>query len=210
MYEDLSGIRTTKRLLAEDLFREIGTAIVEGRLAAGERVRDSELAAKYNVSRTPVREALQRLERLGLVEMSPSRYTRVTEPSPELIDDVRVYAAFQSGFLCALTVAHLSEEERRHAAGIIDKALEDSEDDQALSHARWELFDYLGERSENRMLNALATEASMATLRSLRLWEPTPEQHAACIDALAELRSAILTGDARAAELAARAVYGVL
>lgn len=209
MYEDLSGVRVAKRLLAEDLFREIGMAIVEGRLAAGERVRDSELAAEYSVSRTPVREALQRLERLGLVEMSPSRYTRVTDPSPELIDDVRVYAAYQAGVLCALTVSGLDDDERRHAVSIIDAGLADGADDQAVSQARRELFGYLSEHCGNSTLGALAAESSMAVLRSLRLWEPTDSQRTACLTGFGDLRSAILAGDARAAELAARAVYGV-
>lgn len=51
--------------------------IVEGTLGPGERVRDKELAEALGVSRTPVREALQRLEDVGLVETSASRWTRV-------------------------------------------------------------------------------------------------------------------------------------
>ena len=51
--------------------------IVDGTLGPGERVRDKELAEALGVSRTPVREALQRLEDAGLVETSASRWTRV-------------------------------------------------------------------------------------------------------------------------------------
>ena len=64
--------------LAERVFDIIGEAIVSGRLAPEERVNDKELASALGISRTPVREALQRLTWVGLVEMSPSRYTRIT------------------------------------------------------------------------------------------------------------------------------------
>lgn len=53
--------------------------IVEGDLKPGERLRDSELAQALGVSRTPVREALQRLEDDGFVETSAGRWTKVAE-----------------------------------------------------------------------------------------------------------------------------------
>lgn len=52
-------------------------AIVSGELEPGERVRDQEIAAQLGVSRTPVREALQRLEDEGLVETRRGSLTRI-------------------------------------------------------------------------------------------------------------------------------------
>lgn len=57
--------------------------VEDGALAPGEVVKDSEIAEMLGVSRTPVREALQMLEREGLVEMLPGRLTRVTDTTPE-------------------------------------------------------------------------------------------------------------------------------
>jgi DNA-binding GntR family transcriptional regulator len=51
--------------------------IVEGTLQPNEVVRDTEIAASFGLSRTPVREALLQLEREGLVETTPQRWTRV-------------------------------------------------------------------------------------------------------------------------------------
>ncbi len=56
----------------------IRAAIVEGDLAPGEVVRDTELAARLGLSRTPVREALSRLTDEGLIESKPHAFTRVT------------------------------------------------------------------------------------------------------------------------------------
>src|SRR3954470_6004381 len=68
--------------LERDLLRDrayvvIRDAIVDGTLAPGERLRDQELTQWLGLSRTPVREALARLEADGLVETAPQRFTRV-------------------------------------------------------------------------------------------------------------------------------------
>lgn len=65
-------------LLREEAYRRLRDAIVEGALEPGERLRDVELAAWLGLSRTPIREALGRLEEDGLIESQPGRWTRVT------------------------------------------------------------------------------------------------------------------------------------
>src|SRR5579863_1863573 len=64
--------------LRQRVYQALQDAIVCGDLAPGERLRDHELAARLGVSRTPVREALQRLEDEGLVATAPRASTRVT------------------------------------------------------------------------------------------------------------------------------------
>ncbi len=65
------------------VFEQILAAVHEGTLLPGERISDGELAAQFGVSRTPVREALQRLREIGVVEASPSRFTRVAVVTPQ-------------------------------------------------------------------------------------------------------------------------------
>ncbi|MGH3438496.1 MAG: GntR family transcriptional regulator [Sciscionella sp.] len=65
-------------LLRDDAYRVIRDAIVAGTLAPEERLNDGELVAWLGVSRTPVREALARLEQSGLVLTKPGRYTMVS------------------------------------------------------------------------------------------------------------------------------------
>jgi DNA-binding GntR family transcriptional regulator len=72
--------RRSARHAVFDLLR---SWIEEGTLEPGEIIKDSELALRLGVSRTPVREALQILEQQGLVEMRPGRLTRVTEVTAE-------------------------------------------------------------------------------------------------------------------------------
>jgi DNA-binding GntR family transcriptional regulator len=64
-------------LLRDQAYTTLRNAIVDGTLAPGERLRDQELTEWLGLSRTPVRDALSRLEQDGLVETEPQRFTRV-------------------------------------------------------------------------------------------------------------------------------------
>ena len=62
--------------------------IVSGELAPGARVRVEELAEKWDVSSTPLREALRTLAGEGLITLSPQRGARVAEVSAAEMEDV--------------------------------------------------------------------------------------------------------------------------
>lgn len=71
----------TRSCMREEVYNTLLSWIVEGKLHPGEKLLDKELAEYMGVSRTPVREALRRLEDKQLVESSANRWTRVTEIS---------------------------------------------------------------------------------------------------------------------------------
>jgi DNA-binding GntR family transcriptional regulator len=67
-----------RKTLREQVYTALLDAIVSGALPPDSRLWDGDLAAELHVSRTPVREALQRLEDEGLVQTVPGSQTRVT------------------------------------------------------------------------------------------------------------------------------------
>ena len=70
--------------------------IVEGELGNGKRLDETELSDFYGVSRTPVREALQRLAESGLAEHLPRRGTFVRSPSlSQLVEMFEVMAELE-------------------------------------------------------------------------------------------------------------------
>jgi DNA-binding GntR family transcriptional regulator len=74
----LDGIEKIPRVsLREQVFCRLQAAIISGELKPEARVRDQELATQLGVSRTPVREAMQRLEDEGLIETFPGALTRI-------------------------------------------------------------------------------------------------------------------------------------
>lgn len=74
--------------LRDVIFETLRKAIVSGDIKPGERLMEVSLANQMGVSRTPVREAIRRLEAEGLVKMIPRRGTHVSELSVKDIMDV--------------------------------------------------------------------------------------------------------------------------
>jgi DNA-binding GntR family transcriptional regulator len=83
--ETLTGDRATLTTRALEALR---AAIVDGRLEAGERYSVARLAARFGVSRTPVREALLVLERQGVVRFERNRGVRVLETTAHDLEEV--------------------------------------------------------------------------------------------------------------------------
>ena len=73
------------RPLRDQIADVLRTQIVTGAMAPGDRLREEHIAEEQRVSRVPVREALQRLEREGYVVLAPRRGARVALPSPERV-----------------------------------------------------------------------------------------------------------------------------
>src|SRR3954464_7514575 len=92
--------------LAVELIRE---AILDGELAAGERLKEDELARRLDVSRTPVREALRRLEAEGLVVVEPQRGATVRSYAPEELDDMYRLRAVLEGYAARRAAERISE-----------------------------------------------------------------------------------------------------
>jgi DNA-binding GntR family transcriptional regulator len=87
-------IETTK---ADEIAVVLEQAIVSGELEPGQVLRQEELSERFDVSRTPVREALRRLAALGLVSFIPNRGVRVrTITTEELREAFLVRAELES------------------------------------------------------------------------------------------------------------------
>ena len=79
--------------LSDRVFNHIKRAIMTGKLKGGQRIPEQAIAAKFGVSRTPIREALSRLVEQGLVVNAPRRHTKValvTIEDKKRIGEVRV------------------------------------------------------------------------------------------------------------------------
>ena len=79
--------------LAEQAYRAIREGIATGLFSAGERVTERGLATRLNVSATPVREALRRLEQEGLIERVSARHLRVVDHSSSTLRELLLAGA---------------------------------------------------------------------------------------------------------------------
>ena len=95
---------------AEAIAEEIEELILSGAFADGARLDEVTLAERFGVSRTPVREAIQRLSLSGLVELRPRRGAFVRQPGAvELVEMFEVMAEFEA--ICARLAAGLVTDE---------------------------------------------------------------------------------------------------
>lgn len=88
--KSLAGVQSTTVSLTTDLKLKIEEDILSGKFRKGDKLVEQAICDEYEVSRTPVREALSQLEAEGLVESIPNRGCFVTGISSEEMDDILV------------------------------------------------------------------------------------------------------------------------
>lgn len=93
--------------LRDVIFETLRKAIISGDIKPGERLMEVSLAEQMGVSRTPVREAIRRLEAEGLVTMVPRKGTHVSELSMKDIMDVLEVRAALDRLATALAVKRM-------------------------------------------------------------------------------------------------------
>jgi len=85
---DASKPANSSRLLRETVYEQLRADMISCRLAPGTEIREAELAARFEVSKSPVRDALMRLEREGLVISLPRQGYRVAPVSLKDVQDM--------------------------------------------------------------------------------------------------------------------------
>lgn len=113
--------------LRDVVFNTLRKAILKGELKPGERLMEIQLAQRLGVSRTPVREAIRKLELEGLVLMIPRRGAVVAEITVEDLEDVLEVRAALEELAIRRACVHITEDQLRDlkkAASEFKKGLE--------------------------------------------------------------------------------------
>lgn len=97
--------------LRDIVFRNIRTAILKGDFQPGERLMENQLAERLGVSRTPVREAIRKLELEGLVVMVPRKGAEVASITEKDIRDVLEVRATLEGLAAKLACESMTKED---------------------------------------------------------------------------------------------------
>lgn len=96
---------------ADFVYRSLRNAIWEGHFARGERIREEDIAKSLGVSRTPVREALQRLQQRGLLVVRPGRGFAVAVLSHKQIFDLYAMREILEGSAARFAAQHATDSE---------------------------------------------------------------------------------------------------
>lgn len=106
--------------LRDEVLTTLRQALISGGLAAGERIREVELAARLGVSRGTLREALRHLEQEGLVITNPHRGTFVVNPSVEEIADIYGLRIALEAYAVEEAAGQITPEELAGLQGVVD------------------------------------------------------------------------------------------
>lgn len=107
--------------LREIVFEYLRNSILNGELEPGERLMELQLAQQLGVSRTPIREAIRKLELEGLVEMIPRKGAYVAHVSIKDILDVLEVRMFLEGLAAYLAAERMLDEEIDNLKEIMKK-----------------------------------------------------------------------------------------
>ena len=202
---------TVGTILGDEVYTVIGAAILDGRLVAGARLRDVDLAQQLGVSRTPVREALQRLERFGLVEIAVGRYTRVSSPSNREREETGEFTAYLMGVALRMSLQRCSDDELAEIVRCADATVESAPrgDGLELFLRSTTMFEQVTKASGNSVLIGVIREAALAIQRNLSGWHPFIAGGIADPGAYVRLRDCIAARDADGAEQTLRRLHGL-
>jgi DNA-binding GntR family transcriptional regulator len=166
------------------LIREL---IITGDLTAGKQLRQRDLAARFHVSQTPVREAMRRLESEGLVIGDTHRgFTVVEADSGSTEENFRIRAVLES-LAASLAAEKIDEDGIARLVGINERMRVLAEDDPHYDGLNRDFHFAIYEYAHSPLLLSLMRllwQALHGGPRVLRTHEESVRQHAAIIDAL--------------------------
>jgi len=153
------------------LAQQLEEMIFTGQLAPGERLDEATIASRFGVSRTPVREAIQRLVATGMVEVRRRKGTIVTQLSmPRLIGMIETMAELDV-MAARLAARRATLAERQHLGDIVERSNAAVDDQQAYTRLNREFHWALYAATHNQYLAeiALRTWKVLQPYRNFRL-----------------------------------------
>lgn len=181
--------------LRDVIFETLRKAIISGDIKPGERLMEVSLAEQMGVSRTPVREAIRRLEAEGLVTMVPRKGTHVSELSSKDIIDVLEVRGVLDKLATKLAAKRIQPQQIRALESIHKQFVSCIEKENFENAVRKdiEFHDAIYAASGNsRLIGVLASlrehifRFRVLYLRDLNIAEHVEQEHQQILDALKE------------------------
>ncbi len=198
---DLQNHRPLRELVYEELKRQI----LVGEILPGTRMMEVELAEEMGVSRTPIREAIRKLEKESLVTIEPRRGAYASDISVKDMLDILEVRQYLEGMAAALSAEKVTEEEKQafiKANGEYMDAVNNADTEEIIRCD--EVFhQIIGSFSGNDTLTQLLSQVQELALRfryiyyeDFSRYERMPMEHE-------EIEEAILSGNSERAKIVA-------
>ena len=192
--------------LRDVVFQTLRKAILTGELEPGERLMEIQLADRIGVSRTPIREAIRKLELEGLVTMVPRKGAQVAEISEKGLRDVLEVRRALDTFCAELASERISENakmELKEACTGFERAVA-TRDASTIAKADVRFHDIIIKATGNEKMVAMLNNLAEQMYRYRFEYIKDTTKHENLIREHRELMDAILRGDSLKARAAAR------
>lgn len=192
--------------LRDVVFHTLRKAILTGELKPGERLMEIHLANRLGVSRTPIREAIRKLELEGLVTMIPRRGAEVAQITEKSLKDVLEVRRALDALCAELACERISEEEKaqlKEACLEFEKATK-TKDTTEIAKADVALHDIIVAATGNQRLVQLVNNLSEQMYRYRFEYIKDVSQHERLIEEHRMIYHSIMNKDSAAAAEAAR------
>ena len=158
--------QSTNPMSDKNVYQELKRQIILLEQKPGAVIREKEIMDAFDVSRTPVREALMRLEMDGLVRIIPNVGTFVEEVSFQQLKDILEILAHLVRLAGSLAAARISEEEIAEIRLRID-GMKETQDSKILMKLDREIHNIINKASRNELL-----EKKLSGLhdQAIRIW----------------------------------------
>jgi DNA-binding GntR family transcriptional regulator len=192
-----TSLRISGRYLHDEVAERLRELILSGDLEPKARVNEQELADRFGISRTPLREAIKILATEGLLELLPNRGARVASISNQEIDDmIEVVAGLEAtaaDLACRrITDAEIEAVEALHRR--MDQAWK-RDDDPAYFRLNREIHEAIVAASRNATLQAIYANLSGRIQRTRYSAHKTAEQWARAVAEHQEMIALLKTRD---------------
>lgn len=119
----------------EQFYHSIKAMIFEGKFKPGERIVETQLAKEFNVSKSPIREAIRMLVQEGLIVMDEKSRMIVYEPTLKDVEEIYFCRKALESFAVKLMIKKATDNEIKEIEQLLletEKAIQDSEEDSTI------------------------------------------------------------------------------
>ena len=161
MKDDLGEVLSIKQLV----YNRLKARIISGELKPGSRLLEAELAEQMNISRAPIREAFNMLEKDGFTKIIPRRGAIVSEITEEDIFAIWEFRLLLEPYSAQKTYKMMTDEELNKMKAKIDYVKEHPEDFDAYMSSDLEVHDLLCKYLDNPFMMATLENVKAHSLR---------------------------------------------
>ncbi|MDD3184612.1 MAG: GntR family transcriptional regulator [Anaerostipes sp.] len=183
--------------LRDVVFNTLRQAIITGEFAPGERLMEIALANRLGVSRTPVREAIRKLELEGLVVMIPRKGAEVAKITEKDLRDVLEVRSSLEELAAELATERLDDEFKERILSAL-KAFEEAiekQDDAEIADTDMDFHDIIFEATQNKRLITIINNLREQMYRYRLEYVKDQEYHSVLLREHKELVKAMFDGD---------------